>query len=163
MRAEPGSHDKSRPGRQQAQPGSAAEDSGEHRAVVLPAAIQSRDPLALQWWVIERIIDGALQPPQAAAISGVVRTLANLPPGARDEAAALASIALRGQLMHGIPPRTPEQWALAATMFDDEALAEFRRWELLEDDRGDVREPLGLGDGLADDGDVAPVVHDEDG
>lgn len=131
--------------------------------MALPAAIQARDPLALQWWVIERIIDGALQPPQAAAISGVVRTLANLPPGAGDQATTLASIALRGRLMHGIPPRSPEQWALAATMFDDEALVEFRRWELLEHDRGDVREPLGLGDGVAHDGDVAPVVHDEDG
>lgn len=139
------------------------DSNDEPATIALPAAIQARDPLALQWWVIERIIDGALLPPQAAAISGVVRTLASLPPGVGDEETQLASIALRGQLMHGIPPRNPAQWALAATLFDDEALAEFRRWELFEDDGGHEGEPLRLGNGVAGHRDMAPVVHDENG
>lgn len=30
--------------------------------------------------------------------------------------------------MNGIQPRTAEEWELAAKVFDDDALSEFRRW-----------------------------------
>lgn len=128
----------------------------------IPDAIRARDPLALQWWVIQQVIEGTIQPNQASAIATVVRTLANLPPAAADEAEALAAIALRGQLMHGIPPRSAAQWELAARLFDDDALAEFRRWSLLEDDGADVREEFGVRDLIAHEREVAAVVHDED-
>ena len=29
------------------------------------------------------------------------------------------------------PPRTPEEWELAGRVFDDDALAEFHRWEAM--------------------------------
>ncbi len=62
-----------------------------------------------------------------------------------DEEAALDMIVLRGRIMQGFPPETPDQWALAETMFADDALTEIRRWSgLLEDDRADGRKPLDL-------------------
>ena len=40
--------------------------------------------------------------------------------------------------MHGVPPRTPEEWGHAAELFDDEALAEFRRWDEAADGAEDA-------------------------
>lgn len=57
-----------------------------------------------------------------------MRVLATLGPEPLAEEESLREIELRGLLMNGIPPRTPDEWELAAKVFDDEALSEFRRW-----------------------------------
>jgi hypothetical protein len=48
-----------------------------------------------------------------------------------DEKEALREVELRGRLMHGQPPRDPEEWAFARERFDDNAMAEFERWQRL--------------------------------
>jgi hypothetical protein len=52
-----------------------------------------------------------------------------------EEDEVLAEIELRGCLMHGLPPRNQEEWDLAREKFDDEAIAEFERWQRLIDIR----------------------------
>lgn len=124
----------------------------------------SRDLRVLGWWVIDRLVSGALEARQAAVIGNLVRTLAALGPGAIATEQALREVELRGVLMYGIPPRTPEEWELAASIFDADALAEFRRWRpLLESDHHDREQPLVLNQGGADDVQVPGAVDDEDG
>ena len=58
-----------------------------------------------------------------------MRILASLGPEPMAEAEALKQVELRGRIMHGQPPRNPQEWERAAAVFDDEALAEFHRWD----------------------------------
>ena len=59
----------------------------------------------------------------------LIRTLHALGPEPEDEDAVLAEIELRGVVMNGFPPRNEEEWALAAKVFDADAIREFHRWE----------------------------------
>ena len=66
--------------------------------------------------------------------------------------------------MHGLPPQSPEEWDYAATLYTDEALAEFRRWEaLLKGDAGDVDKPHRFVYGVAHEREMPGLVEREDG
>ena len=91
-------------------------------------AVRERDLRALGWWLIEQTLAGRVSPPEASAVNRMMHTLLQLGPDSEAGERALREVALRGLLMHGVPPRTPEEWNHAAELFDDEALAEFRRW-----------------------------------
>ena len=110
---------------------------------LLRSSLASRDPHGIVWWLIERAAREKLEVRFASVVNQTLRTLIQLGQAGADEEQALASIVVRGRLMHGLPPANPEQWALAESMFAAEALEEFRRWpKLLEDDASDGREPL---------------------
>ena len=119
-------------------------DAGPEPAPVAPPAeVEARDLVGLGWWLVERVISGATNTAEASVLASVMRVLAALGPGEMDRDAALREAQLRGLVMHGIPPRTAEEWELAESLFDDDALAELRRWQaLLEADSDDHREPL---------------------
>ncbi len=53
-------------------------------------------------------------------------------PDEYDTEQMLREVELRGVLMNGIPPRNEAEWELAASIFDDDAIAEFKRWEMLQ-------------------------------
>ncbi len=91
-------------------------------------AIRERDLRGLGWWLIEETLAGRVTPPEASAVNRMMHTLLQLGPAPEAEDRALQEVALRGLLMHGVPPRTEDEWRRAAEIFDDEALAEFRRW-----------------------------------
>ena len=91
-------------------------------------AIRERDLRSLGWWLIEETLAGRVTPPEASAVNRMMHTLLQLGPAPEADERALQEVALRGLLMHGVPPRTPEEWRRAAEIFDEEALAEFRRW-----------------------------------
>ena len=97
-------------------------------ALQSPAAIDGRDLRELGWWTIEHTIRGDLAPNRGSVISTIMRTLVGMGPAPLDEDEILREVELRGILMNGIPPRNDEQWELAAKIFDEEALSEFRRW-----------------------------------
>ena len=71
---------------------------------------------------------GAVFQALGGAINRMMHTLLQLGPTPEADELALQEVALRGLLMHGVPPRTAEEWRRAGEVFDDEALAEFRRW-----------------------------------
>ena len=96
-------------------------------------AIRERDLRALGWWLIEETLAGRVTPPETSAINRMMHTLLQLGPTPEADELALQEVALRGLLMHGVPPRTAEEWRRAGEVFDDEALAEFRRWASAED------------------------------
>ena len=75
------------------------------------------------------LVDGALDARDVSAMSTLIRTLHALGPAPEDEDAVLAEIELRGVVMNGFPPRNEEEWALAAKVFDADAIREFHRWE----------------------------------
>ncbi len=100
-----------------------------------PKAVGDRDLRGLGWWTIEHTILGDLAANRGTVISTIMRTLATMGPEPLAEEEILREVELRGILMNGIPPRTEEEWELAAKIFDDEALAEFRRWQALNRDR----------------------------
>ena len=103
------------------------------KAASSPAgAIRERDLRALGWWLIEEILAGRVTPPAASAVNRMMHTLLQLGPTPEADDLALQEVALRGLLMHGVPPRTDAEWRRAAEVFDDEALAEFRRWARAE-------------------------------
>ena len=128
-----------------------------------PPAVEKRDMHALGWWALARMIEGQLTPAAVGAIAGVFRTLNAIAPDGDTEEENLANIALHGLLMHGIPPRNDAEWARAEAQFDDDALAEMRRWALLQGDTRHQREPLALGDDIAHEVDVPAVIDHEDG
>ena len=126
-------------------------------------ALRERDLRGLGWWLIEEILSGRVTPPEASAVTRLMHTLLQLGPAPDDEERALEEVALRGLLMHGLPPRTPEEWQRAREAFDEDAIAEFLRWApLLEGDAEHDLHQLGLGDGAGGDGDVTDVGDDED-
>lgn len=96
-------------------------------------AILERDLRGLGWWLIEETLAGRVTPPEASAVNRMMHTLLQLGPTPEADDLALQEVALRGLLMHGVPPRTEEEWRRAAQIFDDEALAEFRRWASAEE------------------------------
>jgi hypothetical protein len=122
-----------------------------------PDALAERDANGVAWWLLDRLIlEGSDWDARARVIGPLLRLAATIPPAGASRAEALAETALRGVLMHGIPPRNTEEWALAERLFDDAALAEFRRWKALgEADGDDGPEPLPFGYLGADDADVA--------
>ncbi len=87
---------------------------------------------------------GSASPLQAARLAYAIRALASLGPEPQDLIDAARETALRGRIMHGMPPRDPEQWALAATLYDDQALEEFRRWQAEWDNPPDDVPPPSL-------------------
>lgn len=99
-------------------------------------AIREHDLRALGWWLIEETLAGRITPPEASAVNRMMHTLLQLGPAPEADELALQEVALRGLLMHGVPPRTAEEWRRAAEIFDDEALAEFRRWASPEGENG---------------------------
>jgi hypothetical protein len=109
-----------------------------------PAGVEEHDLRALAWWVIAETLGNRIDPPKASVVNAIMRTLSSLGPEPAGEERALEDVVLRGLLMHGIPPRDEEEWVRAAELFDDEALAEFRRWAVLlgEADSDDRLEPL---------------------
>lgn len=106
----------------------------------------------------------SLEPRDVAVLGALLRTLGALAGEDEGEEQALADAALRGKVMHGRPPGSEEEWTRAAELFDDAALAEFRRWAASgEGDGGDVRQPFRVGDGGADHADAPRRIEDEDG
>ena len=115
-------HDRTREGR-----------SARTRTPSPVGAIRERDLRTLGWWLIEETLAGRVTPPEASAVNRMMHTLLQLGPTPEADELALQEVALRGLLMHGVPPRTEEEWRRAAEIFDDEALAEFRRWASVEE------------------------------
>lgn len=156
--------------RRDGRPSRRPERGADHVPAAPPAKAEfpwlaAHDLRGLGWWLIEQVLLQELETGRASVVANLVRTLAALGPAPEEESAALREVELRGRLMHGLPPRTPEEWARAEAVFDDAALAEFRRWErlLLEADDGDGLEPLDLGQGGAGEIDVPLVIDAEDG
>jgi hypothetical protein len=113
----------------------------------IPAELVERDLRGLAWWVVGGVLSRDLAANEATVIASLLRVLAALGPAEASTAAALREVELRGRIMHGQPPRDAVEWELASSLFSDEALDEFRRWEaLLEADPGDCVDPLLLGE-----------------
>ena len=127
-------------------------------------AIRQHDLRALGWWLIEEILGGRVTPPEASAVNRMMHTLLQLGPAPEEDERALQEVALRGLLMHGVPPRSEEEWRRAAEIFDEEALAEFRRWTpLLEGHGDDGVKPPRLRDRERDEGDMPSLGDEENG
>lgn len=94
-------------------------------------AIARRDLHAVAWRLLEDLLedDGVDAARRASAGATLIRVVEALgePPVSRER--ALAEIALRGMVMHGMPPRNAEEWALAEELFTPDAIAMFRTWE----------------------------------
>jgi hypothetical protein len=99
----------------------------------VPSARQ-RDPKddlnirALAQNAIARVFDGAASPLQTSRLVRALRSFQTVEPDPWDREEALRGVELSGRLMHGMPPRDPEQWALAREMYDDDGMREFIRW-----------------------------------
>lgn len=85
------------------------------------------DILETGWWLIDQLIDGRLTAAEVSSAGGILRIIAGY--DGPEDAATLAEVELRGRLMHGLPPRDEAEWEFAASLFNDDAMAEFRRWE----------------------------------
>lgn len=130
-----------------------------------PGLIAARDIHELLWWAMEQLLSGGLDPRTAATVTTFARLLLQAGPAGADAEEALREVVLRGRLMYGIPPATDEEWELARRIFDDDALAEIRRWPPLAAERdGDHDpQPFDLGERAADEVEVAGFVDDEHG
>ncbi len=128
-----------------------------------PEAVAQRDIGGVCWLIVERALsDGGGDGKGAGVAVSALRILVGLPPQGTTAEAARAEAFLRGKVMHGIAPQTPEEWALAEEIFEENAIEEFRRWELWERDDGYVDEPLALGDFAGDEPQPSALVDQED-
>lgn len=116
-------------------PGGAPASDARAVPAAIPAAVVDRDLRALAWWLIERVLTDALKPSDAGIVAGIMRLVASLGPAEMTLEEALKDIELLGLVMNGVPPRVPEEWARAEELFDEDAVAEFRRWTPLTDRR----------------------------
>lgn len=135
-----------------------------HRQVepAVPLGEAPEELRAFGWWVIRGLLGGAIDERKAAVLVSAARLVAGLEPDGDSLDEALAATVLRGRVMHGLPPQGQDQWAMAASLFTLEAMAELRRWEQsVEGDLVDNREPLSLLDGAALHPDL-PLVGDVD-
>lgn len=94
-------------------------------------AIAGRDLHAVAWRLLEDLleddrVDAARRASAGATLIRVVEALGEAPVS-RERAAA--EIALRGMVMHGMPPRNAEEWALAEELFTPDAITMFRTWK----------------------------------
>lgn len=94
-------------------------------------AIARRDLHAVAWRLLEELfeddrVDAARRASAGATLIRVVEALGE-PPVSRERAAA--EIALRGMVMHGMPPRNAEEWALAEELFTADAIEMMRGWQ----------------------------------
>ncbi len=99
-------------------------------------AIAGRDLHSVAWRLLEDLlederVDAARRASAGATLIRVVEALGEAPVS-RERAAA--EIALRGMVMHGMPPRNAEEWALAEELFTPDAIAMFRTWKPGGDD-----------------------------
>jgi hypothetical protein len=108
--------------------GRPAQDDAHERWSPPQELLHERDLRGLAWWLAEAALSGRVQPREAAVLGTLIRVLAALGPSDSDEEEALREIELRGLIAQGIAPRTDAEWALAAALFDDDALAELRHW-----------------------------------
>jgi hypothetical protein len=102
------------------------DNAGEASAA--PDAVAGRDLGRLGWWVLERLADGSMEPRRAGVFASMMRVVAAMGPDGATREEQLRETALRGVLMHGIPPRDAEEWALAERIFTADAIEEFHRW-----------------------------------
>lgn len=118
---------------------SAQEPIAQEREEGIPGrrdAITARDLHAVAWRLLEDLleddrVDAARRASAGATLIRVVEALGE-PPVSREQAAA--ETALRGMVMHGMPPRNAEEWALAEELFTPDAIAMFRTWKPGGDD-----------------------------
>ncbi|MGH2632027.1 MAG: hypothetical protein ACRDG3_01335 [Tepidiformaceae bacterium] len=108
---------------------SAQPNSGPVAASTPPPGLGERNLRDLGWWVVGRMTETELTAPNASVVVAVMRILASLGPEPLAEEDALKQVELRGLIMHGQPPRSAEEWQLAADIFEDDALEEFHRWD----------------------------------
>jgi hypothetical protein len=112
------------------------------RARPIPAAIGRGDIAGVAWWALEGVAGGSLESGTAMVMASLLRVLLAAGDTAPPDDDALLEVELRGLLMHGLPPRNGEEWAVAEARFSAEAMDEVRRWQrLLEGDALDGIEP----------------------
>ncbi len=93
------------------------------------AVLDARDLHGLGWWLVRETLGGNVDRGTASVVVSAMRILANLDAPPADTAALQQETELRARLMHGLPPRTDDEWALAGRLFTDEAVEEMRRWD----------------------------------
>ena len=94
-------------------------------------AIGGRDLHAAGWLLLGDLLESEDLDPARRASAGatLLRAIHGLgePPESQERSAAEA--ALMGMVMHGLPPRDAEKWALAGEVFTPDALAMMRTWD----------------------------------
>lgn len=98
----------------------------------------SKSLRAIGQLAVEGVVDGTASPLQASRLIKSLSAVNELGDFESDEERdkILSEIELRGLIMHGCTPRTPEEWLLARQIFDDEGFEEFVRWERCGDGWG---------------------------
>jgi hypothetical protein len=109
-------------------PGS--EDGGRNHAAPPSAwdSILRHDIPEVAWGALRGLTDGTLEDRTGSVMATLLRVLIAAGESGPGDEAALREVELRGLLMHGLPPRDDEEWALLESTFSPEAVAEVRRW-----------------------------------
>lgn len=132
----------------------------EPAASPIPA---TRDLHELGWWLVENIAERRLNPAQGSVIASAMRVLYTLGPADTTGEDPSRVIELQARLAQGFAPRDDDEWALASRLFDDAALAEFRRLPALDEVNGsDRRSHLGGLQRSPDEPEVPGFPRDED-
>jgi hypothetical protein len=117
------------------------------------------------WWLLDRLLtdDTAQARERIAVAATLLRVLAMLGPAPARAGEAARETELRALLLHGRLPRDEDEWALARSLFDDDALAVLTMLAgLVEGDGGDGGQPLGRFDGGADEVDLPGTGQDQE-
>lgn len=97
-------------------------------------AVANNDLRALAWAWLARL-SRVLDVDQAAHAASWARLLQRLGPEANDAEMDALYVAVYGGGIHGIPPRTAEQWEYAQKVFDAQTFADMQSWTRWDDER----------------------------
>jgi hypothetical protein len=129
---------------------------GEERApaakesLPIPPAVTEHDLRGFAWWLVSRLLSGELDTQRAGVLATLLRVLSALGPEPASRERAFAEAALRGRMMHGLPPRDAAQWELAESLFSQEVLDEYAGYArmLAEATGEDTGRPFPFGERL---------------
>lgn len=122
------------------------------QALAIPGAVDEHNLREFAWWLVGRLLTGELDAQRAGVLATLMRVVAALGPEPVSRERAFAEAALRGRMMHGLPPRNADEWAIAESLFSQEVLDEFAGYaRLLEEAGGSLPgRPFGFAEGGAE-------------
>jgi len=93
-----------------------------------PRAVTGKDLHGLCWWLVEQVLGGDLETSRASVVATLVRVLLALGREPVDQDEMLRRAEIHGLLMHGVPPRTPDEWERAERILSPETLEMVKGW-----------------------------------
>jgi hypothetical protein len=97
-----------------------------------PPGLAERDIHRLAWWLFEEVT-GEMETTKARVLTSILHLLESLGPAGMERDERFGEVAHVGKLSLGIQPADNAEWEWVQERFEQDAIDEFHRWPLLQD------------------------------